>query len=157
MYLYKGTVSRGTELPGLLPALRPGVTVGHHPGLQGALLDRPHLSILLHVDSGADRVLLLHLVGLLLGVADGVVHDPADLGDVISLAVRHQRGGALLNHLSHGLLLVRYDTDLPEIFIALLLLMGLVRGDEGVVALLGVAVDTRVHLRVLKQVGEKLQ
>ena len=29
--------------------------------------------------------------------------------------------------------------------------MGLVRGDEGVVALLGVAVDTRVHLRVLEQ------
>ena len=43
---------------------------------------------------------------------------------------------------------------LPELLVALLLLMGLVRGDEGVVALLGVAVDTRVHLRVLEQMGK---
>ena len=54
-------------------------------------------------------------------------------------------------------ILIPNSTGLPELLVALLLLMGLVRGDEGVVALLGVALDTRVHLRVLEQSGEKLQ
>ena len=60
-------------------------------------------------------------------------------------------GVADLHLLVERHVLVPDGAGLPELLVALLLLMGLVRGDEGVVALLGVAVDTRVHLRVLEQ------
>ena len=63
-------------------------------------------------------------------------------------------GVADLDLLVERHVLVPDGAGLPELLVALLLLMGLVRGDEGVVALLGVAVDTRVHLRVLEQIGK---
>ena len=63
-------------------------------------------------------------------------------------------GVADLDLLVERHVLVPDGAGLPELLVALLLLMGLVRGDEGVVALLGVAVDTRVHLRVLEQMGK---
>ena len=63
-------------------------------------------------------------------------------------------GVADLDLLIERHVLVPDGAGLPELLVALLLLMGLVRGDEGVVALLGVAVDTRVHLRVLEQIGK---
>ena len=64
------------------------------------------------------------------------------------LAVRNERGRTLLHHLGHGLLLVGDHANLPELLVALLLLMRLKAGDVGCVAPLVVAVVAPDLLRV---------
>ena len=62
--------------------------------------------------------------------------------------VWYQGGGALLHHLSHGLLLAPYHTNLPKLLLALLLVVWLVGGGVAGVASLLVAVVTLQYLFV---------
>ena len=94
----------------------------------------------------ADHV-VLHFMNLGLGPALGLVLGPADLG-ALNVAVLHQRSSADLNSLVESDLLVVNETILPEVLLALLLLLGLVVGDVGGVAPRVVAV-VAMHLLVV--------
>ena len=67
---------------------------------------------------------------LLLGPALGLVLSPADITSGF-VAVLHERSPADLGCLVEGDLLVLDETALPEVLLALLLLLGLVVGDVG--------------------------
>ena len=88
---------------------------------------------------------------LLLGPALGLVLGPADLG-ALDIAVLDEGGPAHFNGLVEGDLLVVDEAILPEVLLALLLLLGLVVGDIGGVAppVVGVvALNSLVVLRLL--------
>merc|ERR1712024_260644 len=101
----------------------------------------------LHLGPALHHV-VLHVVHLLLGPALGLVLGAADLG-TLHVAVLHQRGAADLDSLVEGDLLVLDEASLPEVLLALLLLLGLVVGDVGGVAPLVVGMITLNDVVVL--------
>merc|ERR1719150_2451925 len=105
------------------------------------------LALLLHHSLALHHV-VLHVVHLLLGPALGLVLGAADLG-TLHVAVLHQRGAADLHGLVEGDLLVLDEASLPEVLLAVLLLLGLVVGDVGGVAPLIVAVVALHHVVIL--------
>merc|ERR1719341_3114208 len=143
--LLEATASRGTELPGLLGASGDGGVLlhgllGHGADLLGPLgafgvggvAAGVVLTLLLNLRPARDNV-VLHIVNLLLGPALGLVLSPADLG-ALYVAVLHQRGPADGGCLVEGDLLVLDEAALPEVLLAVLLLLGLVVGGVGGVA-----------------------
>merc|ERR1711863_34702 len=155
--LLEPTAGGGAELPGLLGAAGDGGVLLHVLLEDTAHLPRPLgalgvggvagglvLALLLHLSPALHHV-VLDVVNLLLGPALGLVLRPADLGS-LDIAVLHQRSPADLNGLVEGDLLVLDETVLPEVLLALLLLLGLVVGDVGGVAPLVVAVVALHHV-----------
>jgi len=158
--LSEPTASWSTELPGLLGTPGDGSVFLHVllgdaadlsgplgaidvGGVAGGLL----IALLIHDSLAADHV-VLHVMFLLLGPALGLVLSPADLW-ALDIAVLHQRGSADLDSLVEGDLLVLDETALPEVLLALLLLLGLVVGDVGGVAPLVIGVITLNHIVIL--------
>merc|ERR1719309_1265792 len=141
--LLEAAAGRGTQLPGLLGATGDGgvlldVLLGHAahlPGPLGALgeggVAGGLVSALLVLDGLAGHHIVLHVVFLLLGPA--LVLGPADLG-ALDVTVLDQGGPAHLDGLVEGDLLVVDEAVLPEVLLALLLLLGLVVGHVGGVA-----------------------
>jgi len=158
--LSEPTASWSTELPGLLGTSGDGsvllhVLLGDAADLSGPLgahgvggVARGLVIALLVHDSLATDHVVLHVMFLLLGPALGLVLSPADLW-ALDIAVLHQRGSADLDSLVEGDLLVLDETALPEVLLALLLLLGLVVGDVGGVAPLVVGVITLNHIVIL--------
>merc|ERR1712066_1102268 len=155
--LLEPTASGGAELPGLLGAAGDGGVLLHVLLGDTAHLPRPLgalgvggvagglvLALLLHLSPALHHV-VLHVVNLLLGPALGLVLSPADLGS-LDVTVLHQGSPADLHGLVEGDLLVLDETTLPEVLLALLLLLGLVVGDVGGVAPLVVAVVALHHV-----------
>merc|ERR1711913_117403 len=158
--LLEPTASRSTELPGLLGAAGDGGVLLHVLLGDTALLPRPLgalgvggvagglvLALLLHLSPALHHV-ILHVVNLLLGPALRLVLSSAGLGS-LDVTVLHQGSTADLNGLVEGDLLVLDETTLPEVLLALLLLLGLVVGDVGGVAPLVVAMVALNHVVVL--------
>merc|ERR1719414_1873676 len=87
-------------------------------------------------------------MNLLLGPALGLVLGTADLGS-LNVTILDQRSSADLDSLVEGNLFVLDETALPEVLLALLLLLGVVVGDVGGVASLVVAMVTLDHIIVL--------
>merc|ERR1719507_2528709 len=158
--LTESTASWGTELPGLLGAAGDGGELLHLLLGDTAHLPRPLgalgvggvagglvLALLLHLSPALHHV-VLHVVDLLLGPALGLVLSPADLGS-LDVTVLHQGSPADLHGLVEGDLLVFDETTLPEVLLALLLLLGLVVGDVGGVTPLVVAMVALHHVVVL--------
>merc|ERR1719150_3236429 len=150
----------GTQLPGLLGAAGDGGVLldlllgdaAHLPGPLGApgvggVAAGLVLALLLHLGPALHHV-VLHVVHLLLGPALGLVLGAADLG-TLHVAVLHQRGAADLDGLVEGNLLVLDEASLPEVLLAVLLLLRLVVGDVGGVAPLVVAVVALHHVVIL--------
>merc|ERR1719397_1259310 len=159
--LLEATASRGTELPGLLGASGDGGVLlhgllGHGTDLFGPLgalgvsgvAAGVVLTLLLNLGPAGDDV-VLHIVHLLLGPTLRLVLSPADLG-ALHVAVLHQGGPAHLGRLVEGDLLVLDETVLPEVLLAVLLLLGLVVGDVGGVAPPVVGVVALHHVVVLR-------
>merc|ERR1711863_9910 len=158
--LLEPTAGGGAELPGLLGAAGDGGVLLHVLLGDAAHLPRPLgalgvggvagglvLALLLHLSPALNHV-ILHVVNLLLGPALGLVLRPADLGS-LDITVLHQRSPADLNSLIESDLLVLDETVLPEVLLALLLLLGLVLGDIGGVAPPVVGVVALDHVVVL--------
>merc|ERR1719341_383453 len=159
--LLEATAGRGTELPGFLGASGDGGVLlygllGHGADLLGPLgalgvggvAAGVVLTLLLHLRPALDHI-VLHVVHLLLGPALGLVLSPADLG-ALHVAVLHQRGPAHSGCLVEGDLLVLDETALPEVLLAVLLLLGLVVGGVGGVAPPVVGVVALHHVVVLR-------
>merc|ERR1712012_1328102 len=85
---------------------------------------------------------------LLLGPALGLVLGTADLGS-LNVTILDQRSSADMDSLAEGNLLVLNETALPEVLLALLLLLGVVVGDVGGVTPLVVAMVALDHVIVL--------
>merc|ERR1719348_2838573 len=105
------------------------------------------LALLLHLSLALHHV-ILHVVHLLLGPALRLVLGSADLRP-LDVTVLDQRGSADLDSLVEGNLLVLDEAALPEVLLALLLLLGLKVGDVGGVAPLVVGVVALDHIIVL--------
>merc|ERR1719397_471379 len=159
--LLEATASRGTELPGLLGASSDGGVLlhwllGHRADLLGPLgalgvggvAAGVVLALLLHFSPALDHV-VLHVVHLLLGPALRLVLSPANLG-ALHVAVLHQRGPTDGGSLVEGDLLVLDEAALPEVLLAVLLLLGLVVGGVGGVAPPVVGVVALHHIVVLR-------
>merc|ERR1719384_1146959 len=158
--LLESTAGGGTELPGLLgtsglggvlldlllgdaadlPGPLGALGVG---GVSGSLI----LALLLNLSSALNDV-ILDIMDLLSGPALGLVLSAADLGS-LNVAIHDQRSSADLDSLVEGNLLVLDETALPEVLLALLLLLGVVVGDIGGVASLVVAMVALDHIIVL--------
>merc|ERR1719184_347570 len=106
------------------------------------------LALLLHLCPALDHV-VLHIVHLLLGPALGLVLSPADLG-ALHVTVLHRRGPADSGCLVEGDLLVLDEAALPEVLLAVLLLLGLVVGGVGGVAPPVVGVVALHHVVILR-------
>merc|ERR1712183_33166 len=149
--LLEPTAGGGAELPGLLGAAGDGGVLLHVLLGDAAHLPRPLGALgvrgvagglvlaLLLLLSPALHPVVLHVVNLLLGPTLGLVLCPADLGS-LDITVLHQGSTADLHGLVEGDLLILDEAVLPEVLLALLLLLGLVVGDVGGVAPLVVAV-----------------
>ena len=163
-HLFKATSSWRTDLPRLLCAGGDGgelldILLGdaaHLPGPLGALgaggvAGRLRRTLLLHLSSALNYV-IHHVMLLVLGPALGLVLGCAELR-TLNVAILLQRSSAHLDSLivRHGLVLD--EATLPEVLLALLLLLGLVVGDVGGVAPLVVAVVTLDLLVVLGHGG----
>merc|ERR1719464_667032 len=122
-------------------------SLGHFALAFGGVSGGALLALLLNLSSAVDNI-ILDFVLLLLGPALGLVLSAADLGS-LDVAILDQRSSADLHSLVEGNLLVLDETALPEILLALLLLLGVVVGDVGGVAPLVVAVVTLDHVIVL--------
>merc|ERR550534_2010723 len=139
------TAGGGTELPGLLGTSSDGgvlldILLGdaaHLPwplgalgvgGVAGGLV----LALLLVLSSAVDNI-ILDVMDLLLGPALGLVLSTADLG-ASNVTILDQRSSADLDSLVEGNLLVLDEAVLPEVLLALLLLLRVVVGDVGGVA-----------------------
>merc|ERR1719397_52329 len=159
--LLEATASRGTELPGLLGASSDGGVLlhgllGHGADLLGPLgalgvggvAAGVVLALLLNLCPALDHI-VLHVVHLLLGPALGLILSPADLG-ALNVAVLHQRGPAHGGCLVEGDLLVLDEAALPEVLLAVLLLLGLVVGGVGGVTPPVVGVVALHHVVVLR-------
>merc|ERR1719397_1311600 len=157
----EATAGRGTELPGLLGASGDGGVLlhwllRHRADLLGPLgalgvggvATGVVLTLLLHLRPALDHI-VLHVVHLLLGPAFGLVLSPADLG-ALHVTVLHQRGPADSGCLVEGDLLVLDEAALPEVLLAVLLLLGLVVGGVGGVAPPVVGVVALHHVVVLR-------
>merc|ERR1719397_632021 len=157
----EATAGRGTELPGLLGASGDrGVLLHwllrHRADLLGPLgalgvggvATGVVLTLLLHLRPALDHI-VLHVVHLLLGPAFGLVLSPADLG-ALHVTVLHQRSPADSGCLVEGDLLVLDEATLPEVLLAVLLLLGLVVGGVGGVAPPVVGVVALHHVVVLR-------
>jgi len=158
--LLESTAGGGTELPGLLgtsglggvlldlllgdaadlPGPLGALGVG---GVSGSLI----LALLLNLSSALNNV-ILDIMDLLGSPALGLVLSAADLGS-LNVAILDKRSSADLDSLVEGNLLVLDETALPEVLLALLLLLGVVVGDIGSVASLVVAMVTLDHVIVL--------
>jgi len=158
--LGESTAGGGTELPGLLGTSGDGGVLLHlllgdaaHllgplgalgvGGVSGGLV----LALLLNLSSALNNV-ILDIMDLLGSPALGLVLGTADLGS-LNVTILDQRSSADLDSLVEGNLLVLDETALPEVLLALLLLLGLVVGDVGGVAPLVVAVVALNHIIVL--------
>merc|ERR1719339_156014 len=152
--LLEATSSRGTELPGLLGAPGDGGVLLHRLLGHGADLLGPFgtlgvvLALLLYLSLALNHV-VLHVVHLLLGPALGLVLSPADLR-ALHVTVLHQRGPANGGSLVEGNLLVLDEATLPEVLLAVLLLLRLVVGGVGGVAPPVVGVVALHHVVVLR-------
>merc|ERR1719464_1794035 len=122
-------------------------SLGHFALAFGGVSGGALLALLLNLSSAVDNI-ILDFVLLLLGPALGLVLSAADLGS-LNLAILDQRSSADLDGLVEGNLLVLDETALPEVLLALLLLLGVVVGDVGGVAPLVVAMVTLDHVIVL--------
>jgi len=158
--LLESTASGGTQLPGLLGTSGDGGVLLHVllldaadlSGPLGALgeggVSRGLILALLVLNGLALNNIILDIVFLLLGPALRLVLSSADLGS-LNVTVLDQRGSADLDSLIESNLLVFDETVLPEVLLALLLLLGLVVGDVGGVAPSVVGVVTLDNLVVL--------
>merc|ERR1719464_2366397 len=122
-------------------------SLGHFALAFGGVSGGALLALLLNLSSAVDNI-ILDLVDLLLGPALGLVLSAADLRS-LNVTILAQRSSADLHSLVEGNLLVLDETALPEVLLALLLLLGVVVGDVGGVAPLVVAVVTLDHVIVL--------
>merc|ERR1712012_907015 len=158
--LGESTAGGGTELPGLLGTSGDGGVllhlllgdVAHLLGPLGALgvggISRGLvLALLLNLSSALDNI-ILDVMDLLRGPALRLVLSAADLGS-LNVTILDQRSSADLDSLVEGNLLVLNETALPEVLLALLLLLGVVVGDVGGVASLVVAMVALDHVIVL--------
>ena len=158
--LGESTASGGTELPGLLGTSGDGGELldlllgdaAHLLGPLGALgvggvSGGLVLALLLNLSSALDNI-ILDIMNLLLGPALGFVLGAADLG-ALNVTILDQRSSADLDSLVEGNLLILDEAVLPEVLLALLLLLGVVVGDVGGVASLVVAMVTLNHVIVL--------
>ena len=102
---------------------------------------------LLFLDSFTLDNIICDLMDLLRCCADSFIDCPALSGTIIG-TVRNILGSALLNCLIDGLLLIGNGTDLPELLIAVLVLVGFIHSDIAGVAPLLVAVVAGHHLIV---------
>merc|ERR1711860_118432 len=157
---YESTAGGGTELPGLLGTSGDGGVLSH--GLLGdaANLSGPLgalrlggvsggrlLALFLNLGSALDNI-ILDIVFLLLGPALGLVLGTADLGS-LNATILDEFCSADIDSLVEGNLLVLNETALPEVLLALLLLLGVVVGDVGGVASPVVAMVALDHVIVL--------
>ena len=159
--LLEPTAGGGAELPGLLGAAGDGGVLLHallaHPanllgplgavgcgGVSGGVV----LALLLDNGLTIDNI-VLDVVNLLLGPALGLVLGPADLG-ALNVAVLDEGCAAHGGSLVESDLLILDETVLPEVLLALLLLLGLVLGDVGGVAPPVVRVVALHHIVVLR-------
>merc|ERR1719464_1317717 len=122
-------------------------SLGHFAIGGGSVSGGLLLALLLNLSFAVDNI-ILDFMDLLLGPALGLVLSAADLGS-LDVAILDQRSSADLHSLVEGNLLVLDETALPEVLLALLLLLGVVVGDVGGVAPLVVAVVTLDHVIVL--------
>merc|ERR1719239_227114 len=156
----ESTASGGAELPGLLGTSGDGGVLSDRllgdaanlPGplfalVFGGVSGGALLALLLNLSSAVDNI-ILNVVLLLLGPALGFVLSAADLRS-LDVAILDQRSSTDLDSLVKRNLLVLDETALPEILLALLLLLGVVVGDVGGVAPLVVAMVTLDHVIVL--------
>jgi len=105
------------------------------------------LTLLLNLSGTFDNI-VLDIMDLLLGPTLGLVLSPADLR-TLDITILDQRSPADISCLVEGDLFVLDETALPEVLLALLLLLGVVVGDVGGVASLVVAMVTLDHIIVL--------
>merc|ERR1712080_223274 len=158
--LFGTTASRSTQLPGLLGAASDGSVLLHWLLRHGAHLLGPLgalgvggvagglvLTQLLNLGLALDNN-VLDIMNLLLGPALGLVLSPADRG-TIDVAVLDQRSPADVGCLVEGDLFVLDETVLPEVLLALLLLLGFVVGHVGGVTPPVVGVVALHHIVVL--------
>merc|ERR1711935_1007577 len=87
-------------------------------------------------------------MNLLLCPALGLILSSANLRS-LDITVLYKRSSADLNSLIESNLLILNETVLPEVLLALLLLLGLIVGDIGGVAPLVVGVITLYHIIIL--------
>merc|ERR1712183_746241 len=151
----------GADLPGLLGAPGDGGVLlhwllGHGADLLGPLgalgvggvAAGVVLALLLHLRLAPDHV-VLHVVHLLFGPALGLVLSPADLR-ALHVTVLHQRSPANGGSLVEGNLLVLDEAALPEVLLAVLLLLRLVVGGVGGVAPPVIGVVALHHVVILR-------
>merc|ERR1719334_260884 len=156
--LFEATSSRSTQLPGLLGTASDGSVLLHWLLRHGAHLLGPLgalgvggvagglvLTLLLNLGLALYNV-VLDIMNLLLGPTLGL--SPADLG-TLDVAVLDQRSPADVGCLVEGDLFVLDETVLPEVLLALLLLLGLVVGHVGGVTPSVVGVVALHHIVVL--------
>ena len=140
--LLESTSSRGTQLPRLLGTSSNGgvlldLLLGHRadlPGPLGALgqgcISRGFISTLLILDSFTFNNIIFNIMNLLLGPAFRFIFSSTDLRS-LDITILDQGGSAHLDGLIEGNLLVVDEAVLPEVLLALLLLLGFVVGDVG--------------------------
>jgi len=143
--LLESTASRSTELPGFLGTSSDGGVLLHRllgyaanfSGPLGALgecgVTTGLISTLLILNSLTLYNIILNIMLLLLGPALRLILSSADLR-ALHITVLDQRGSAHLHSLVEGNLLILDETVLPEVLLALLLLLGLIVGCVGGVA-----------------------
>lgn len=158
--LFEATSSRSTQLPGLLGTASDGSVLLHWLLRHGAHLLGPLgalgvggvagglvLTLLFNLGLALDNI-VLDIMSLLLGPTLGLVLSPADLG-TLDVAVLDQRSPTDVGCLVEGDLFVLDETVLPEVLLALLLLLGLVVGHVGGVTPPVVGVVALHHIVVL--------
>merc|ERR1719315_24477 len=156
----EGTASRGADLPWFLGTAGDGSVLldrllgnrTHFLGPLGALgvggVARSLILTLLLNLCGTLNNIILHLMNLLLCPALRLILGSADLRPLL-VTVFDQRCSADCNSLIEGNLLVCNETVLPEVLLALLLLLRLVVGGVGGVAPLVIGVVTLNHIVIL--------
>merc|ERR1711895_304562 len=158
--LFEATSSRSTQLPGLLGTASDGSVLLHWLLRHGAHLLGPLgalgvggvagglvLTLLLNLGLTIDNI-VLDIMNLLLGPTLGLVLSPADLR-TLDIAVLDQRSSANTGCLIECNLFVLDETVLPEVLLALLLLLGPVVGHVGGVTPPVVGVVALHHIVVL--------
>jgi len=158
--LLEATASRGTELTGLLGTSGDGrvlldrllLNAAHLPGPLGALgkgsVARCLILALLVLDGLTGHNIVLDIMHLLLGPALRLILGPADLGS-LDITILDKGSTADLDSLVEGNLFVLDEAVLPEVLLALLLLLRLVVGDIGGVASLVIRMVTLNNIIIL--------
>ncbi len=158
--LLEATASRGTELTGLLGTSGDGrilldrrlLNAAHLSGPLGALgegsVTRSLILALLVLNSLTGHNIVLNIMNLLLGPALRLILSPADLRS-LDITILDKGGTANLDSLVECNLLILDKAFLPEVLLALLLLLRLVVGDIGCVTPLVIRMVTLNNIIIL--------